>query len=306
MVIFTQNGDMLTKISEIPFKLEKDIQRLVEKNMKEIFGLDFVRTEFELNNLRIDSLGFDNDARAFVIIEYKREKNFSVIDQGFAYLSLLLSNKAEFVLAYNENLQKSIKKDEIDWSQSRVIFISPSFTTYQTHAIGFRDLPIDLWEIKQYSNNTVLLDQIHSVEKNESINKLSTKNELVHSVTKEVITYTEEFHLERSDDEIKVLYQEIRDLILSIGGDIALKSTKKYIAFLSKTNFVDITVQKSSLKLFLNMKIGTLNDPKNMARDVSKIGHWGNGDYEIQVSNTENLGYVLSLIRQSYEKNQYS
>jgi predicted transport protein len=51
------------------------------------------------------------------------------------------------------------------------------------------------------------------------------------------------------------------------------------------------------------MKKGELNDPKNLARDVSKIGHWGNGDYEIQIMNPEDIGYLLSLIRQSYEKN---
>lgn len=144
MPVFSATGGKLVEISEIPFKLEKDLQRLVEENMKTIFGLDFVKSEFELNNLRIDSLGFDNEAKAFVIIEYKREKNFSVIDQGFAYLSLLLNNKAEFILTYNENLKKSIKKDDVDWSQSRVIFVSPSFTSYQMQAIGFRDLPIEL------------------------------------------------------------------------------------------------------------------------------------------------------------------
>jgi len=51
------------------------------------------------------------------------------------------------------------------------------------------------------------------------------------------------------------------------------------------------------------MNKDTLNDPKNLERDISQIGHWGNGDYEIQIRNAENLGYVMSLIRQSYEKN---
>ena len=53
----------------------------------------------------------------------------------------------------------------------------------------------------------------------------------------------------------------------------------------------------------VNMNKDTLNDPKNLERDISQIGHWGNGDYEIQIRNAENLGYVMSLIRQSYEKN---
>jgi RecB family endonuclease NucS len=84
-----ENNERLENIKEQPFKLEKDIQSLTEKNLKSIFGLDFVKSEFNLNNFRIDTLAFDKDAGTFVIIEYKRDKNFSVIDQGYAYLSLI-------------------------------------------------------------------------------------------------------------------------------------------------------------------------------------------------------------------------
>ncbi len=142
--------DTLIEISEVPFELEKNIQYLVEHNIKTIFNIDFVTSEFELNGLRIDSLGFDNDSKSFIIIEYKKDKNFSVIDQGYAYLSLLLNNKAEFILKYNETREKDhfLKKDNVDWSQSRVIFIAPQFTAYQRKAIEFKDLPIELWEVK--------------------------------------------------------------------------------------------------------------------------------------------------------------
>jgi RecB family endonuclease NucS len=50
--------------------------------MHTIFGIDFITREFELNGLRVDSLGFDRGSNSLIIIEYKREKNFSVIDQG--------------------------------------------------------------------------------------------------------------------------------------------------------------------------------------------------------------------------------
>lgn len=157
MALFNiSNQDKLEQIKELPFKLEKEIQNLTEQNIRNIFGLDFVRSEFSLNNFRIDTLAFDKDASSFVIIEYKRDKNFSVIDQGYAYLSLMLNNKADFILEYNENCKDTLKRDDIDWSQSRVLFISPSFTTYQKEAINFKDLPIELWEVKRYNNKTRL------------------------------------------------------------------------------------------------------------------------------------------------------
>lgn len=46
------------------------------------------------------------------------------------------------------------------------------------------------------------------------------------------------------------------------------------------------------------MKKGQLDDPKGLTKDVSETGHWGNGDYELIVSNTDNLEYVMSLIKQ--------
>jgi predicted transport protein len=42
---------------------------------------------------------------------------------------------------------------------------------------------------------------------------------------------------------------------------------------------------------------------KQLARDVSTVAHWGNGDYEVIIKNLTNLEYVLTLIMQSYEKN---
>jgi len=88
----SKNEDLI-QITEKNFSLEKDIQKLVEKNIDPILGLKFIVSEYTLNNLRIDSLGFDTETNSFVIIEYKKDRNFSVIDQGYAYLSLLLNNK---------------------------------------------------------------------------------------------------------------------------------------------------------------------------------------------------------------------
>jgi selenocysteine lyase/cysteine desulfurase len=59
-----------------------------------------VKSEFELRGLRIDTLAFYNESKAFVIIEYKKDRNFSVVDQGMAYLNLMLNNKADFILEY--------------------------------------------------------------------------------------------------------------------------------------------------------------------------------------------------------------
>ncbi len=75
-------SDRLEHIKETSFKLEKEIQKLTEVNLSTVLKLEFIRSEFSLNQFRIDTLAFDKEANAFVIIEYKRDKTFSVIDQG--------------------------------------------------------------------------------------------------------------------------------------------------------------------------------------------------------------------------------
>ena len=44
-----------------PFNLEKDIQKLIEKNTETFFGLEFVRSEFSIGEFRIDTLCYDNE-----------------------------------------------------------------------------------------------------------------------------------------------------------------------------------------------------------------------------------------------------
>ena len=102
MPLFSIKSDRLERVKEVPFTSErKDIQRTTESSLKDVFGFEFVKSELQLGNLRIDTLAFDNENRSFVIIEYKIDQSFSVIDQGYAYLGLLLNNKADFILEYN-------------------------------------------------------------------------------------------------------------------------------------------------------------------------------------------------------------
>src|SRR3990167_4831082 len=160
MAIYSIKNRKLSFIEETNFKLEKDIQEICEENLNQLFGLQIVKSQFVFQNFRIDTLAFDPKSKSFIVIEYKKDKNFSVIDQGYAYLSLLLNNKADFILEYNENCKASLKRDDIEWSQTRVIFIAQTFTQYQIQSINFKDLPIELWEIKKYSNETISFSQI--------------------------------------------------------------------------------------------------------------------------------------------------
>ncbi|MGA9844285.1 MAG: DUF5655 domain-containing protein [Nitrososphaeraceae archaeon] len=249
MRIFSVNETGLTEATEQQFPLESEIQRLTEQNLHDLFELDFVKSEFELHGLRVDTLAFDNESKAFVIIEYKKDRNFSVVDQGMAYLNLMLNNKADFILEYNERSHSShsLKREEIDWSQSRIIFISPEFTKYQQHAIGFKDLGIQLWEVHKYSNGILVFNEVKPPSSKEPIAHLAKKNPVVRRLTEEIKVYKEDDHLKSVDDNMKEIYSELKAAILNLGKDIEIRPRKHYIAFHRKQNFVSFHFFRSKL-----------------------------------------------------------
>lgn len=298
MPIYLNTNNKLKEVEERAFKLERDIQRVFEGNLDTIMQLTLVRSEFTIKDRRIDTLAYDAQTNAFVIIEYKRDKNISVFDQGITYLGLMLANKADFVIEYNEQLKKNMKRDEVDWTQSRVVFVSTTFSEYQIAAADFRDFSIELWEAKQLEDNLISINPIKKTKTAPSIKPVTQQSETYKRVTDEIKVYTEEEHIARASDEIAELYVKFRDAILNLANGIDVKPLKFYVAFKKDTNITDIEVLKNSLKIFVNAKFGTLDDARALARDVSQVGHRGNGDYQIQVENDKDLEYIMSLIRQ--------
>jgi predicted transport protein len=74
------------------------------------------------------------------------------------------------------------------------------------------------------------------------------------------------------------------------------------VAYKAETNFVDVVPQARRLKLSLNLRFAEMNDPKGLCKDVSIIGHWGNGDVELDLATLDELPYVIGLVRQALEK----
>lgn len=300
MALYTNQSGKLKEVKEKPFKLEKDIQKIFEENLSAIMGLVLVKSEFSIKNKRIDTLAYDPQSCAFIIIEFKREKNPSVVDQGFTYLSLMLENKADFIVEYNESLSQNMKREDVDWSQTRVAFVSTSFTENQVLATNFKDIAIELWEVKHFDNDTLLINPIKKSNAAESIKPLTQNKEAFKIVTEEIKVYTEDEHIQKATEFIAELYQKFRQGILQLADDIEIKPKKMEIGFRKESKlFTDICILKNSIKIWINLKKGNLDDPKHLAEDVSEKGHWGNGDYQIQVATDKDLEYIMSLIKQA-------
>lgn len=297
MIFYNKDGK-LNQIKSKDFSLEKDLQNLVEKNLDALFHLEFLASEFKIDKFRFDSVAFDPETNSFIIIEYKRGRNESLVDQGYAYLHTVLDRKAELVLLYNEVNSVSKLSKDFDWTATRIYFISPKFTEYQKTATGYQKMPFKLFEIKNYYNNLITVEEINENKIKDDPAEL-TENNNVDSVKREIIVYEEDDHLNKASVKIRELYAALKDKILELGVNI--EPRKMYIAFkYNSDNICDVEFFKSFLKVFINMKSGTLSDPLNRTRDISDIGHHGNGDYSFDLNSPEEIDYLASLIKQSY------
>lgn len=303
MQVYQTEGQKLIELIEQPFRLEKDIQKFFENNLSDVTGLELIKSEFTIKNSRIDTLAFDPESKAFVIIEYKRERNFSVIDQGVSYLNLMLEYKADFIVEYNERQTKNLRRQDVDWSQSRIIFVSTSFTDYQKQSTNFKDLGIELWEIKRYEDGIISINPLQKTKSAPSIKQVKIlESEEIKNIAKEIKQYDEDYHLADKSDDIKELYEQFRNSILNLAPDLNIKFKKVYIAFeKNNRNLVYFSIQKSQIKIWLNTKFTNIDDPKKLINDVSNVDHHGSGDCELKVVDTENLEYILSLIKQLFK-----
>ena len=214
MDLYSLNNKIINQLQPKEFKNEKEIQKIVEGNIEELFNLKLVKSEFSIKNYRFDSLCFDEEISSFVIIEYKNRQSGSVFDQGMSYLGTMLERKSDIILEYNEINKKNLKRDDFDWSQSKIIFISPEFSSYQKDSTNFNDLPFELWECKKFSNDIISLNQLTNTSK-ESIKSLKQKtNSVINEVTSEIKVFSENDHLNKTDDDIKNLYHYLKDRVV--------------------------------------------------------------------------------------------
>ena len=301
------------------FALEKEMHTLAEANLTELWGLEWVATELTLKQFRMDTLAFDPVSRSFVVIEYKRGSNVSVVDQGMTYLNLSLNHKADLVLAYNERTNGEranaqplpyLRKDDVDWSQTRVMIVAPAFTKFQREALALKNLPIELWELRRFGGTHLVVQQLHSEEGAASFDELAVNvsgetDAAMALIQKEIKVYSEADLVSKGSEETQEAYEHLKNAILGMDASLTVKTTKLYVSFVSRRNVVDVCIQKNALKLWLNIPKGELEDPKQLARDVSDVGHWGNGDYEVMLYGSGyvvHFEYVLSLIRQVLER----
>jgi predicted transport protein len=224
-----------------------------------------------------------------VIIEYKKTKNQNVINQGLYYFDWLVDHKAEF-----ENLvRQEINGDtEVDWSSPRLVCIAPDFTKYDSHAVEQIGQNIELMRFERYSDGVLLLELVNAVESEETGG----------DTPREYTTVGEK--LGKADERLKQIFDELDEFLLSLGDDVQKKELKYYYAYKTIRNFASVEVRPTEGKLLLYLKIDpeSVSRAPNNTRDVSEIGHYGTGDFEVTIAQKEDLETSKEYAQMSYER----
>lgn len=92
--------------------------------------------------------------------------------------------------------------------------------------------------------------------------------------------YTIDDHPHLSLPEMRELFEAFRKEVLSLDPCVTEEFLKLYVAYKAETNFVDLVPQTKGFRISLNMSFAEINDPKNLCKDVTGLGRWGNGDVE--------------------------
>jgi uncharacterized protein with ParB-like and HNH nuclease domain/predicted transport protein len=117
-----------------------------------------------------------------------------------------------------------------------------------------------------------------------------------------VAGYTIDDHPHLVSGPMREVFEAFRKQVLALDPNVYEEFLKLYVAYKAETNFVDVVPQAKRLRLSLNMPFPDIVDPREICKDVSGLGRWGNGDVEVGLASVAELPYVMGLVRQAFER----
>jgi len=161
-------------------------------------------------------------------------------------------------------------------------------------------MAIELWEVKRFANGSILIDSIKRTASAPLLKPLVKEDSTLDKIISEIRVVTEDDMLSRGTDTTIELYQQFKSALMNLYPEFDLQPKLHYLAFkVGKRNVVDISLLKKTLKIWIDVKHGMLDDPKNLSRNVAEIGKAGNGDYQIEVADDKDLECIMSLAKQA-------
>jgi predicted transport protein len=302
--LFSINGQSAQELEAKTAVLEKDLQKHIEQYMEVLLGVRFLATEYSTGKThkgRIDSLGLDENSCP-VIVEYKRHTNENVINQGLFYLDWLLDHQAEFKWLVMESLGKETA-EAIEWNGTRLICIASDFNKYDEHAVQQINRNIELMRYRYFGADLLLLELVNAQTVAQIIGSSSDESGR-RTAASGSRDKTQSERLAEASPELVELFQTVCSYSEQLGDEVQRKELKLYTVFKRIRNFMSVVVMsgKNDPKLLVYLKLpGESANEDGFTRNVTNIGHWGTGNFEVIIRNQNDWLKAKELILQSYE-----
>lgn len=307
--LFRLHGGIVTELAGHAAPLERTLQSLVEGQMEVLLGVRFLASEYTTGKThrgRIDSLGLDENGCP-VIVEYKRHSHENVMNQGLYYLDWLMDHQAEFRGLVMEKLGKDVA-DSIEWAGTRLLCIAADFTRYDQHAVQQIPRNIELLRYKLFGDDLLLLELVNAqsvpdatvVKPSNATDAAVIPTKLSKAPGKDKSLVEQ---MELATPEIRTLYQQTVNLLLSLGDDVQQKPLKLYTAFRRLKNFACVIGYANRILITLKLDPNTVMLQEGFSRDVRGLGHWGTGDLELCLRTPEDLERARPVMERSYIEN---
>ncbi|MCD2433952.1 DUF5655 domain-containing protein [Paraeggerthella hominis] len=284
-------------------RLEREIQRLIERNMETFFGVRFLASEYvvslvdgaDVQGGRIDSLGIDEN-NCPVIFEYKRDVNENVINQGLFYLDWLIDHRADFKLLVIEKLGRQAA-DAIDWSSPAVYCIANAFGRYDLHAIKQMNRNIRL--IRYANGGDMVMFEYLNSPSTVALASPAIDGSFARSRSNDK-TFAQQYA--GTTDELREIVDEVRRYMAERGDDVSENELKLYLAIKKVRNIVCVEVNRTRVILHMHLNPDTV-ELGGIVVDAREKGHWGTGDLECSIRTMDELDSVKPLLDRAYLEN---
>jgi len=267
---------------------------------------EFYIVEVELKSHDFFNHIFPQITKFFAFFK-NRKSQADLVEKIFSIINTDMESKKEFKKYLGEKeIYKSIK-DAIDNSQNILLVID--------------DKKDELPEIMETYSDTwgkmvkvlILKKFVHA---NEFIYLIEPDfenieygyAESVDKAEREEIEYTEEFHLEGVNDEIKATYFKIKENLLEINKDLVFNPQKYYISIKHNKNIAFFQFRKKKIRLVVmlpedevRLKIKN-HSVKHLSEGVQKF--WNGPSCEIIIDNKENMDEIINLLKSLIKENK--
>ena len=305
MPAFEINNKKAKKIKQQDFINEKELHELIDNNLKEIFGLIYIKDEHITDKHgRIETLAIDESNRP-AVIEYKKTKETGQLTQANRYMIWIKQNPDSFELLVRKNINDF--KGEIDFANPRILCFAKEYSIDdKCLAVS---LGAELWKYRYYENNTLIIIR---EEEPEQLIKTKLGGTKIVKIKREPKTpRTVEEHLKGVSDDLKNLFLTINDKIFDISSEIERYTTNAEIIYKTSFNFAYSAIQnkKKCLRYLLRTENDVLKDPKNLTEKIPKTHGYGNITrrlfvYPSKMEKEYSIEDILDIIIQAYDTTQ--